>query len=179
MTIRAIIASSTHLDSMHANHACCFVVAQVVQFETRVGASKTGRVHHGDPYSGRLQDSGSLFSSLVENTGKNAAKILKEMAQKSYARGESSNAYAMDVAVSPEGVLLSDIPPLSGVSSARSSPHQGDERGISGELMDASSTYAIAQGPPRSNVSFEGSSSDYFVTAPSSRCAAPARLLIY
>lgn len=36
-----------------------------------------------------MQDKDSLFTALVENTGKNAAKLLKEMAQASYEREEA------------------------------------------------------------------------------------------
>ena len=102
-----------------------------------------------------MQEPESLFTGLVENTGKNAAKVLKEMAQASHERGED-NAYT--TAHSPHSASI----PEDSVPPRRISSRDTESHGISGELFDAHATFGLAMGDTHMNMAYEGSSSDYF-----------------
>lgn len=100
-----------------------------------------------------MQEPESLFTGLVENTGKNAAKVLKEMAQASHERGEN----AFTTAQSPRTGAVSDA---AGDASSR----RRTTSSCSGELVGADATFGLAMSAANThaNITYEGSSSDYF-----------------
>lgn len=118
-------------------------------------------------YKCGVQEPESLFTGLVENTGKNTAKVLKEMAQASYARAGIHDNQVFITSQSPG----SDVIYEHEEAYASRSPQSKGGSGISGQLLDADSTFALAwhEVPPVSINGYEGSSSDYFCV-PTSRC---------
>lgn len=109
-----------------------------------------------------MQEPDSLFTGLVENTGKNAAKILKDMAQASHARAGDNMYYSGAAPPASGGYYdIAGPPPVSGFSEQS----QQSRRSSRGGHLRASGDGA-AHGPPHS-MTYEGSSSDYFgVPAP-------------
>ena len=101
-----------------------------------------------------MQEPESLFTGLVENTGKNAAKVLKEMAQASHERGENN---AFTTAHSPRTGAVSDA---AGDASSR----RRTTSSCSGELVGADASLGLAMSAANThlNITYEGSSSDYF-----------------